>query len=261
MQKIELEELKLKSIPLNSPLEKRLFNIFNATVKEELRPSDLQNRYQGLTEVNLFFLKHRGRDIGFAMISFYKIKKNNRVVYVARPAMGILNSSRGARFPMKSYIKAFINFKMRHPFQEVCMFTCPVNPIPYAASSKYWVDSFPKHNRAYPNSVKATKEATLDFFGIQEIKENVIQLPFGPLLDEQDINRFYERKASNLHVAYFLEQNPNFLKNESLILMIPVSFKNIAHIFALQFKAMLSKVLRFKKIRAISNNLPKTKLS
>lgn len=253
MSQHSIEYITTQTITPFSDLEKRLFNIFNETVREALTIDAIRNRYQETYQVDLFFLKQNGQDIGFAMITFYKTKHQNKTIFFARPAMGILNSARGAKFPMEKYIAAFMRFKLKHPFTPVMMFTCPVNPIPYAASSKYWIDSFPKHNKAYPPAIQAIKQTALNFFQTPEIRENVLRLPFGPLLNDNDIRRFYERKSSNPHVAYFLANNPNFLQNESLVLMIPVSFKNIAYICYNQIAKMVT-----NKPKTKTKKVPKT---
>lgn len=252
------EQIQVKSIAFNSVLEARLFKIYNATVRENLNIDQIRNRYHETYQVNIIFLKNNGIDIGFAMITFYKTQHQNKTIFLARPAMGILNSARGAKFPMVQYIKAFIHFKLKHPFNQVMLFTCPVNPIPFAASSKYWKESYPKYNHHYPKSIQAIKQTALRFFGETEIRENILQLPYGPLLDRSDIDRFYERQHSNPHVAYFLEQNPNFLKNESLILMIPVHFKNIVYILKNQLLTPFKKGFSFapKKIFPPKSALP-----
>ena len=67
-----IEHLRTREITPGSAVEARLLSLFDQTVAEDLSAEDIRSRYQGTEEVVVFFLRRGGRDVGFAMISFYR---------------------------------------------------------------------------------------------------------------------------------------------------------------------------------------------
>jgi len=230
--KITTDFIRTREVTAFSELEKRLYRIFNQVVEGDLDLNHIRARLRGTFEVNLIFIKRGRKDVGFGMASYYKSKVRGKTVYFVRPAMGVLKDERGGvgRHAMKKYIGSYMKFKMRHPFSPVYLFSAPVSPIVYAGSSKYWEKSYPKHNLRTPAHIDAVKTAALTHFKLEEVRDGIVQHAFSPALDKEDVKRFEETRAKNRHVDFFFRRNPNFLRDEGLILIIPINFRNIANL-------------------------------
>lgn len=231
MAKTTFEHIRVKRIVPHSDLEKRWFAIFKKLVDGDLKIEDVRTRSGNTYHIDLIFIQSEGKDIGFSMNSFYKTTFKGKPLFLVRPGAGIVKEERGQKFPVKKYTNTLVDFKLRHPRYEVLLFANFTNPILYAAACKYWKKSYPKVGVHYTKRIDELKQTALQFFGVEEIREHIVKGDFRPFLGEEDMRRFYERKGKNPHIDYFLKENPGFLEDECLVVMIPISWINILNLF------------------------------
>ncbi|MEM0996941.1 MAG: hypothetical protein AAGN35_07675 [Bacteroidota bacterium] len=226
---ITTESIRTTHIPAFSRLEDRLYRIFNRVITGRLDREHIRARLRGACEVNLIFIKRGKQDIGFGLATYYKARMGAETIYFVRPALGILKDVRGGigRKALKQYITFYIQFKMRHPFHRVYIFSAPVSPIVYAGTAKYWRESYPRYDVPTPSRIERVRQAGLAHFGLQEVRPGILKHGFIPEIDGKDRERFAATRKNNPHVDFFFVQNPNFLQDEGLIVIVPVNFRSI----------------------------------
>jgi len=209
---------------------KKLHELFRATLNPYLSEKELYfyYRYDKPESVRITFIKYNDVDAGFISVSEYKKTLLNKVHVICRVAVGLLPEYRNGNFPVSKLCKRIMWYKLKHPLCRMYLTGYLANPLMYAMICKYTHQVYPKYNQQVRDKINALRLAVLKNAGMlkKEIIPFVLKIHFKVCLGYDDKMRIQNSKDEN--VQYYLEKNPGYMDQNGLMVILPVSWLNIA---------------------------------
>jgi hypothetical protein len=220
-----------------------LFNIFRQTLKPDMQLREFKAYYYSskLKYIDVTFVLFNQMVIGFCAAAFYKAVIGNKNYTIGRAATGILEAHRGNVLPKWKLYKKYMYYKLMHPFSKCILSAYVANPLIYAMLCKYTGIAYPKASINAPKKIIDIKNQLLRSQNLHT-KENtpfVVEIHFCVKLGEKEQVRIFE--SSNNDVKYYLKINPKFRQQYGVLVIIPVTLKNISFTAA---KFMYHSVIR-----------------
>ncbi|HLK29914.1 MAG TPA: hypothetical protein VKT28_15145 [Puia sp.] len=228
-QKIFYRRVYIRDCEKSNPHFNALFDIFRLTLKPDMLFREFTAYYYSkrLDYIDATFVFFDGKVIGFCAAAFYRSVINEKKYVIGRAATGILESYRGQAMPKWKLYKKYICYWIRHPFKNIILSAYVANPIIYAMICKYTGIAYPRENAKPPENIIELKNELLRSQNLhrKEEKPFVVEIHFSVKIADKDKKRIFESKDGA--VKYFLHINPKFIRQYGVVVIIPVSLKNI----------------------------------
>ncbi len=222
----KLEHYPVLRIQENSPFETRLYNLFRASISNEVTLSSFRKMFSGLESMDVYIMKKRDLDIGLAYFMYCQDPNNKKNLYV-RPGIGVIGQERGSYFPKSIIMNTMIRTKLKNLSKKVYMVSVTMNPIVFVAACKYWRYVYPKPTCKMNQKMIRTKNRVINLFHLNEVKKDVIEISFSlPEIQETKKN-FSCTSSANSYVKYFSERIKDEECNRGMLTIIPISFINL----------------------------------
>jgi len=209
---------------------KTLFNIFRQTLKPDMRFREFKAYYASaqLHYIDVTFIFIDETVIGFCAAAFYNALINGKQYTIGRAATGILESYRNNNaLPKWKLYKKYIQYHIKHPLRPFVLSAYVANPLIYAMICKYTGIAYPKYSSTPPDNIVNIKNELLRSQNLHS-KENpafVVEIHFCVSIGKKDEERIF--KSENGDVKYYLKINPGFRHQHGVLVIIPVTLKNI----------------------------------
>ncbi|WP_109301121.1 hypothetical protein [Aquimarina sp. AU474] len=224
----KLEHYRIKEIRKNSKLENRVHQLFMTSISEEVNIFSFRKLFAKYDVMDLYIMKKNRKDIGIAYFMSCKHPQNKKDMYV-RLGLGIIEEERGSsNFPKGLILRIMIKAKLSNMFRNVFMVGITMNPIVYSATCKYWKYTYPSPVLDTSKHISQVKDRIVNLFGMNEIEENVIGVPFNITEVAEVKKKFSNSISENMYINYFTNKISNKEYNKGLLSIVPIDFKNLA---------------------------------
>lgn len=178
--------------------------------------------------VDLTILEEKGKDIGFVCTSFYRVKTDGGPITVARGITGIHPSARGGKLPSTLLCWKYMRYKFMHPKEEVYVVGFMASPILYSMMCNYTHLVYPKPGIKETEYMKKVRNNIIAAHGMtrDRVNDYTLRIQFQVCLSNEDVDRINSSNSKNIKL--FLEYCPNYLNQEGILAIIPLSFYNIS---------------------------------
>ena len=209
---------------------KTLFNIFRQTLKPDMRFREFKAYYTSarLERIDVTFILIDEKIIGFCSAAFYNAFINGKQYTIGRAATGILENYRSNNvLPKWKLYKKYMQHWVKHPIRPFMLTAYVANPLIYAMICKYTGIAYPKHSSTPPDNIVDVKNELLRSQNLasKEDPAFVVEIHFCVSIGEKEEERIF--KSENRDVKYYLKINPKFRQQHGVLVIIPVSLKNI----------------------------------
>ncbi len=249
----KLEHHKVVKIEENSLFEKRLYDLFKATISDEVSIPHFRKLFSKFESMDMHIMTKKGKDIGMSYFMYCKNPQYRKDLYI-RLGIGIIKEERGgAFFPKTLILSTMLKAKMKYMFKNIYMVAITMNPIVYVATCKYWKYTYPNPNFENPKSIKDLKNRTKSLFNFNEIEEDIIGIPFSMPDIEDAKKKFSDTESENEFIKYFATKVSAEETNKGLLTFIPVDFVNLSIV---AFRKTRTDVMRFLNKILEENGIP-----
>ncbi len=246
-------------IKKNSPFENRLYNLFKASISNEVSLVNFRKMFSKLEKMDIYIMKRNEKDIGLAYFMYCQDPTNTRNIYV-RPGIGVVGDERGSYFPKSIIMNTMIRTKLKNLSKKVYMVSVTMNPIVYVAACKYWRYVYPKPTRKSSKKLVHAKNKIIDLFNLNEVKKDVIEISFSLPEIEETKKKFFDSSQNNAYVKYFAERISHEECNRGVLTVIPINFINLIAVVRRKLKndiqKLWNKVLEEKIIPILKDYIP-----
>lgn len=223
-------DIALTDFSNNNIHYKKLHELFKATLNPDLSEKEFYfyYRYDKPERVRITFINYNNETVGFISVSEYKKKLLNKEHIICRVAVGLLPEYRKGNFPVGKLCSRIMWYKLSHPFCTMYLTGYLANPLMYGMICKYTHQVYPKYNQRVNDKISALRLAVLKNAGMikKEIMPFVLKIHFKVCLGYEDKMRI--QSSSDKNVLYYLEKNPGYTEQNGLMVILPVSWLNIA---------------------------------
>jgi hypothetical protein len=213
-----------------SPLLRRLYQVVKATLCPGMTYRFFLGFYLNSKPhcIQVTFMQHQNRDIGFFTCSYSFQPLIDRQPVICRIAIGILSEFHGGSMPFGALCRRLIGYKLLHPQRTVYMVAYLANPLVYATIAKYTGEYWPSRVKATPDFINKLKDNILEAGNLKrnEVRPHVLRIHFEVQFSAALQKRIYE--SCNPDVKFYLQLNPDFLKQMGVMTIVPVRWSNIA---------------------------------
>lgn len=206
-----------------------LYHIFAPTLKPGMDFREFKRYYMSakLEYIDVTFILLNKIIIGFCAAAFYNTGINNKKYTIGRAATGILQQYRGHTLPKWKLYKKYIWYWCKHPFSNIILSAYVANPLIYAMICKYTGIAYPRPGCKPPDDIIDIKNELLKSQNLHR-KEGtpfVVEIHFCVEIAEKEQERIFTSKDGA--VKYFLYINPAFMHQHGVVVIIPITLKNI----------------------------------
>ncbi len=223
----KLEHHKIVEIKENSQFETRFYNLFIASISDQVPLTDFRNLFSKYEKMDVYIMKKKGKDIGMAYFMFCPNPQNKKDLYI-RLGLGIIEEERGSSyFPKGLIMKTMIKAKLQNVFKNVFMVGITMNPIVYSATCKYWKYSYPSPILEYSDDMLGVKNRILDMFHMNQVVDDVIGVPFTITEVEKVKKHISVVESTNKYIKYFTSKISADECDKGMLSIVPIDFINL----------------------------------
>lgn len=238
---------------------KDFYGIFRDTIYPELTMREFKFFYhfQKIKHISVDFIYAEDRLVGFIAAAFYRTvcDEQGGCKTIARGTAGILPEYRGGMMPSFRLCLKYIDYKFRHPFEQVYITGYMANPKLYSMMCRYAHRVYPKVNITEPEEIGHLRNFILS--GKHRRDEYLVRLHFPVSITEKE--QLQIERNTDEHTKYFLHLNPDYRQQVGLFTIIPVDAGNIIHSVAIQVVKFTSN--RCKLLHQLLKPAPASKKS
>lgn len=188
-------------------------------------------RWQRLDQVVLFRQRASGRLIGCIGVRFHDF-----LIAGSRPMptlyfgqVYIEPAFRGRMLIQRTVLGFMLKAKCRHPLGTCYFWTDALTYKPYLVMANNLADYYPHPDRATPPDILALQDAIgaryyPDTF---QAETRTVNKPSNLLNDQSVV--ITERDLQNRFIGFYAQRNPGHAKGDGLLLVCPMSLKNVLH--------------------------------
>jgi hypothetical protein len=209
-----------------------LFGIFQSTLNPDLTEREFTQYLFGChpDSFEMSFIYKEKELAGFATAAAYPRKVNGKKVIILRSAFGMLDRYKDGKFPLHSLFYKYMRYKLKHLFTPVYVAGFMANPLMYAMICKYTLKCYP--NRKEPQHtarILAFKDDLLASMKLKkkEVNPFVLKIHFQVKFKPSDINRI--NASEDADVQYFLSINPCYKEQYGVLVLVPVTVRNMMY--------------------------------
>jgi hypothetical protein len=223
------KHLALSNFDEPNPHLQELFTIFSATLNPALSYREFRFFYfrHKPHYMDISFLQDDGKTVGFICVTFYRHQLGNRQYTICRGAAGIHEDYRGGKLPNGLLCWKYIQYKLRHPMEEMVITGYMANPILYSMICKYTHKVYPKAGIAVPAHIHELRDKLINYYGLQKkvVAPFVLKIHFQVHMNNRDEQRIFS--ASDRDIRFYLALNPDFQRQIGVMTLVPVTWYNV----------------------------------
>lgn len=248
----KLEKLYLSDVNSDPGSLDRLFEIFKQTLNPDLSQREFHAYLFGQHPDHFAatLISKDGDLAGFCTVMAYPRRLRKKKVVILRSAFGLKDQYKKGKFPLHRMFFEYMGYKLRHPFTSVWVAGFMANPLMYAMICKYTLTCFPRRNQKLNSKVVRFADDLMDSMNLTKRKQDsfVLKIHFQVKFKSSDIERF--ESSEDADVKYFLSINPGYREQMGVMVLVPVSFSNIAYTFVRYIPRVMKSLFNRKTDRA-----------
>ncbi len=256
----KLKNFDLSDINTIDSIMDVLYDLFRKTLNESLTQREFRQYFFGKhpEKLEISFI-HKGAEVaGFCTSAAYPRKLQGRKVVILRSAFGLLDRFKKGKFPLHGLFYKYMRYKLSHPFTPVYVAGFMANPLMYAMICKYTHSCYPRRGKPAPDKMKLFAKDLISSMNLERkmVNDFVVKIHFQVRFNEKDVERI--EASTDKDVQYFLEINPGYRDQMGVMVLVPVSFSNIAYTFVRYMFRSWRKAFRKKRQPAVQRMAPVT---
>jgi len=183
--------------------------------------------------------------VGYCAVHRFKVLAFNRPYVVMRAEAGILRKYRGRSLTLWFGFAKAIQYKLRHPFCNLYYLGTFVHPSVFYMFSRYFSEYYPRIDKPLPRQIKDLMLKLAEIFQIKAITgSNFLSREVGWISKESDADRLFWQNHEHPAVKFYISTNPGYAQGSGLLVLVPLTFRNILLSLTRFLKMKLSKKLR-----------------
>jgi hypothetical protein len=210
-----------------------LFKLFKMTLNPDLTYREFHQYFFGIhpERLEISFIYKDEELAGFCTSGAYPKKVNGKRVVILRSAFGLLDEYKKGKFPLHGLFYKYMRYKLSHPFTKVYVTGFMANPLMYAMICKYTLNCYPRRNQDVSEEMTSFADDLLESMNLlrKKVSPFVVKIHFQVKFRQKDIERFTASEDED--VRYFLEINPGYNNQEGVLVLVPVTIKNMSYTF------------------------------
>jgi CRP-like cAMP-binding protein len=196
-----------------------------------------------------------GALVGYFALHVFERMLGGKLTAVFRAQAGSLRAYRGGNITMRFGLSLALRYLLRHPGRPAYYWGPVVHPSSYSLFAKYFGEVWPRPGAELPAELlEFMKELASEFRMPQVDPARPLVRHVGWKTRDTEVEREYWRHCEKPAARFFLEANPGYAEGHGLIMMVPLSASNIAHLI----RTVLGHKLRqpVESLRALARRLP-----
>lgn len=210
-----------------------LFKLFKMTLNPDLTYREFHQYFFGIhpERLEISFIYKDQELAGFCTSGAYPKKVNGKRVVILRSAFGLLDEYKKGKFPLHGLFYKYMRYKLSHPFTKVYVTGFMANPLMYAMICKYTLNCYPRRNQVVSEEMTSFADDLLESMNLlrKKVSPFVVKIHFQVKFSHKDIDRF--TASDDEDVKFFLEINPGYNNQEGVLVLVPVTIKNMSFTF------------------------------
>jgi hypothetical protein len=167
--------------------------------------------------------------VGYAAVHRYDKKVSTGPVTVFRAEAGLLPQYRAHGTTFYFYTLELLKYRLLHPLQRIFYLGMLVHPSSYLVFARHFHEVYPKHDCEIPADMRRLMQSMADDFGIPRVD------PVDPMIRRvgwrtRRAKHFWIR-TEDPDVVFFRERNPGYRQGHGLLVLVPITFMNLAWVF------------------------------
>lgn len=229
-----------------------LFGIYKDTIDPHITYEQFFHLYysDSLLSIDFTLFSFGEERAGFSAAFFYTTHINDKPLFIARSATGLVEKFQGKGYHNKSdlYFK-FMRFALLHLFKPLYITAFVINPFVFKELCKFVPFSYPKPQQKIPAHIGKMMDEVILKSGHRRSKKNsyAVEVPIQVKFNESLLKRINDSKDER--VKWFLENNIDYLNKYGLLVIIQASLMNI-----LGTLFTLGRGFCINKMRLLTNN-------
>lgn len=210
-----------------------LYGIYKETIKPDLSYKEFWAMYfsASLVAIDFSFFTRQEERAGFSVAFFYTSQLQDRKVFIARTATGLVEKFQGKGcHNLHDLYSKFMRFALTHPFRQLFVTAYVINPFVYKELHQFVPSFYPKPHQTVPDGVADMMRELIVRGGHDVSVENwyVVKVPIQVHFNAGLMKRF--RRCKDESVRWFLD-TVDFTNKHGLLVVVNVSLPNIAGTF------------------------------
>ncbi|MEW9919191.1 hypothetical protein AB2B41_06230 [Marimonas sp. MJW-29] len=194
------------------------------------------------------FLSERGETVGYCAVHLFKRTVQGREALVLRAEAGLLPEYRGRGATYGFGIRCAMAEKFRHPFTPIYYLGTLVHTSSYHLFCKYFPVVFPPASgSAAPASSELAQELADSFPDPAVTPDDPLIRDVGWVTIESRQEERLNRGQDRADVAFFKARNPGYTRGHGLVVVVPLTFRNVIAALFRRLKELAWLAIRRKK--------------
>jgi CRP-like cAMP-binding protein len=196
-----------------------------------------------------------GDIVGYFALHCFERRLGGELTAVFRAQAGSLRAYRGDNVSMSFGLSLVLRYLLRHPGRRAFYWGPLVHPSSYSLFAKYFGEVWPRPGAEVPPELLALMNGLASEFRLAQVD------PAQPLVRhigwktrDTEVEREYWRHCEKPAARFFLAANPGYVEGHGLMMMVPLSVSNIAHVIREVARHKLRKPV--EALRAMARRLP-----
>ncbi len=173
------------------------------------------------------YLTPDGRMVGYAAAHRYGRDVSGRRIVVFRAEAGLLPQYRAHGRTFWFFTRELLKYRLLHPAEPIFYLGMLVHPSSYVVFARYFRDVYPHREHAVPGPAQRMMQDLADSFGVPPVDAA------DPLLRlvgwRTRRAKPYWEQTDDPDVAYFRERNPGYRHGHGLVVLVPITLRNLVH--------------------------------
>lgn len=175
------------------------------------------------------FLGADGGLVGYCAVHRFRRALGGRTAIVLRAEAGLLPEYRGRGATYGFGILYALVTRLAHPFRPVYYLGTLVHPSSYHLFCKYFPQVYPRPGRATPPAMATLARDLADSFADPAVTaDDPFVRAVGWVTIESPQERALSGRDDREDVRFFKARNPGYIRGEGLVVVVPMTFRNLA---------------------------------
>jgi len=184
------------------------------------------------TRIKIFRNDQREMVVYSAIHQFEMRSVGAQPTAVFRSEAGLLFPYRRKHSTISFTFAEFCRYKCLHPIRKLYFLGILVHPSSYHLVFRHSYEMYPTYRRETPPHILHSMCDIAKNFGIEPVfRNNALVVPVGSRVQNDRKAMEYWSHCNKQDVTYFLKVNPDYLKGEGLLTLVPLSWKNLLWMF------------------------------
>jgi CRP-like cAMP-binding protein len=196
-----------------------------------------------------------GAIVGYFALHVFERMLGGKLTAVFRAQAGSLRAYRGGNVTMRFALALGLRYLLRHPGRPAYYWGPVVHPSSYSLFAKYFGEVWPRPGARMPAELLEFMSQLASEFRMPQVDQaRPLVRAVGWKTRDTEVEREYWRRCEKPAARFFLESNPGYTEGHGLIMLVPLTLSNIAHLI----RAVLEHKLRkpVMALRTLARRLP-----